>query len=183
MLNIISWNVQKFKNKTYITNNVLWVEWFYLWHKTEWYFYLYPYLDDNKKTVIYYIFDTMNQKYRFEEILKINGIWAKTAFQIVQIPEDKLNETINSLDTKFFQSIPGIWPKSAKKILIELKWTFEVEDIQNIDIDQKLYKDIIKSLKWLGYDVSSIKSTLQKYDWKISKENMTQVIKRVISQM
>jgi Holliday junction resolvasome RuvABC DNA-binding subunit len=51
------------------------------------------------------------------------------------------------LDVKFFQAIPGIGPKSAKKILLELKGTFDVQDVQTMDVDQKLYKDIVKSLK------------------------------------
>jgi Holliday junction resolvasome RuvABC DNA-binding subunit len=48
---------------------------------------------------------------------------------------------------KFFQAIPGIGPKSAKKILLELKDSFNAEDMQRLDLDQKLYKDIVKSLK------------------------------------
>jgi len=51
------------------------------------------------------------------------------------------------LDIKFFQSIPGIGPKSAKKILLEMKGNFDLQDVQTMDIDQKLYKDIVKSLK------------------------------------
>ena len=81
------------------------------------------------------------------------------------------------------QSIPGIWPYSAKKILLELKWNFDFEDLAKMDIDQKLYKSIVSSLRWFGYDTSSIKETLQKYDWKITKNNMAEVTKRVISKM
>jgi len=52
-----------------------------------------------------------------------------------------------------------------------------------MDVDQKLYKDIIKSLKGFGYDGDRIKETLQKYEGKISKENMSDVIKWTIGQM
>jgi len=64
-----------------------------------------------------------------------------------------------------------------------MKGNFEFDDIQKMDVDQRLYKDIVRSLKGFGYDAERIKSTLQKYEGKISKENMSEVIKRVISQM
>jgi len=54
-------------------------------------------------------------------MLKVSGIGPKTAFQIVQLPKDSFQEAIKTVDIKFFQSIPGIGPKSAKKILLELK--------------------------------------------------------------
>ncbi|HCY20860.1 TPA: hypothetical protein DIC40_03255 [Patescibacteria group bacterium] len=66
---------------------------------------------------------------------------------MVQLPKEQLHNAIKTLDVKFFQSIPGIGPKSAKKIVLELKGNFDIEEVQAMDIDQKLYKDIIKSLK------------------------------------
>ncbi|HCB51547.1 TPA: hypothetical protein DEP21_03155 [Patescibacteria group bacterium] len=41
-------------------------------------------------------------------MLKISGIGPKTAFQIVQLPAESLQNAIKTLDAKFFQSIPGI---------------------------------------------------------------------------
>ena len=181
MLHIINWELKKYWNQNFIQNNIIWIQVLYFGEKINWDFFLYPYIDDNKKTITYFAFDTADQKSTFEEVLKVNWVWPKTAFQIVQLPKDKLNTAIQTLDAKFFQSIPGIGPKSAKKILLELKWNFELEDVQKMDIDQKLYKSIVNSLKWFGYDSYSIKSTLQKYDQKITKENISEVIKRVIS--
>jgi len=54
-------------------------------------------------------------------MLKVSGIGPKTAFQIVQLPKESFLQAIKTVDVKFFQSIPGIGPKSAKKILLELK--------------------------------------------------------------
>jgi len=87
------------------------------------------------------------------------------------------------MDTKFFQAIPGIGPKSAKKIILELKGTINLADMHTIELDQKLFKDIVKSLKGFGYDTDSVKSALSKYEGTLSKENMGEVIKRVISQI
>jgi Holliday junction resolvasome RuvABC DNA-binding subunit len=46
----------------------------YLGAKNQGEFFLYPYLDDNKKTIIYFCFDTAEQKTLFESLLKINGV-------------------------------------------------------------------------------------------------------------
>jgi Holliday junction resolvasome RuvABC DNA-binding subunit len=186
MLHYINWEVHNYKiksNQIFIQNKVLWIQALYFGNKTKWDFFLHPHIDDNKKTINYFAFDTAKQKESFTEVLKVNWVWPKTAFQIAKLPQEKLALAIKTLDTKFFQSIPWIWPKSAKKILLELKWTYEIEDVQKMDIDQKLYRNIVYSLKSLWYDVTSIKDTLQRYDKKITNNNMTQVIKRVISEI
>ena len=186
MLHYINWEVHNYNiksNQIFIQNQVLWIQVLYFGNKTKWDFFLHPHIDDNKKTINYFAFDTAKQKESFTEVLKVNWVWPKTAFQITKLPQEKLELAIKTLDAKFFQSIPWIWPKSAKKILLELKWTYEIEDVQKMDIDQKLYRDIVNSLKSLWYDVTSIKDTLQRYDKKITNDNMTQVIKRVISEI
>lgn len=155
----------------------------YLGKQSQGEFFLYPYLDDNKKTIFYYCFDNIEQKSMFENLLKINWIWPKTAFQISQLPKENLKQALKNVDVKFFQSIPGIGPKSAKKIVLQLRWTFDVEDIQKMDIDQKLYKNIIASLKGFWYGADQIKATLQTYEGIVTKDNMPEVIKRIISQI
>jgi len=183
MFHYFKWKIQIFWKSKFLTNDLFWLQVNYLWNRKSWEFFLYPYLDDNKKSVFYYCFENIEQKLMFEDVLKLNWIWPKTAFQIVQLPQANLQKAIKSLDVKYFQSIPWIGPKSAKKILLELKWNFDLDDFNKIDIDQDLFKSIVSSLKWFGYEVEKIKRTLQKYPWKISKENISTVIKRVISKM
>ena len=177
------WEIKVFWKQNILISNSIWIEIMYLWQKTKWEFFLHPHLDDNKKTVIYYAFDDIGQKTVFEDTLKLNWIWPKTAFQIAKIPSDTLKNAIKNLDAKFFQAIPWIGPKSAKKILLELKWNIDLDDVEKINIDQKLYKNIVSSLKWFGYDTDKIKSTLLKYEWKITKENLSDVVKRLVSNM
>jgi Holliday junction resolvasome RuvABC DNA-binding subunit len=45
-------------------------------------FFLFPYINENQKTIEYYAFDTQQQKERFTGLLKISGIGLKTAFHI-----------------------------------------------------------------------------------------------------
>lgn len=169
--------------ETLLINDLFGIQIHYLGKKDQGEFFLYPYIDDNKKTVFYYCFDTIEQKIMFENLLKINGVWPKTAFQISQLPKANLQQALKNVDVKFFQNIPWIWPKSAKKIVLQLRWTFDVEDINRMDIDQKLYKNIVSSLKGFGYGADQVKATLQNYEGVVTKENMPEVIKRIISQI
>lgn len=169
--------------ETLLNNDMLGIQVHYLGKRDQGEFFLYPYIDDNKKTIFYYCFDTIDQKAMFENLLKINGVWPKTAFQISQLPKENLQQALKNVDVKFFQAIPWIWPKSAKKIILQLRWTFDVEDLQRMDIDQKLYKNIVSSLKGFGYSADQVKMTLQKYEWTVTKDNISEVIKWIISQM
>lgn len=67
--------------------------------------------------------------------------------------------------------------------MLQLRGTIDVEDIQKMDIDQKLYKNIVQSLKGFGYNADQIKASLQKYEGTITKETIPEVIKRIISQI
>lgn len=169
--------------ETLLNNDMFGIQVHYLGNQNQGEFFLYPHLDDNKKTIVYFCFDTMEQKILFESLLKVNGVGPKTAFQISQLPKANLQQALKNVDVKFFQNIPWIWPKSAKKIVLQLRWTFDVEDIQKMDIDQKLYKNIVASLKNFGYSADQIKDTLQKYEWTVTKDTMPEVIKRIITQI
>ncbi len=169
--------------ETLLNNDIFGIQVHYIGKQNQWEFFLYPYLDDNKKTVVYYAFDTIDQKGMFENLLKVSGVGPKTAFQISQLPKENLQQALKNVDVKFFQNIPWIWPKSAKKIVLQLRGTFDVEDLQRMDIDQKLYKNIVTSLKWFGYSADQIKATLQKYEGTVSKDNIPEVIKWIISQI
>jgi Holliday junction resolvasome RuvABC DNA-binding subunit len=87
------------------------------------------------------------------------------------------------MDVKFFQAIPWIGPKSAKKILLALKGTIDVQQISAIEGEQKLLKSIVKSLQNLGYEAETVKTVITKYPNPITKEQISEVIKRAISHL
>jgi len=175
--------IKDFGGKKMLIYQQFGIEVFYMWSQIRWIFFLFPYWDDNRKTITYFAFDSIDQKITYEELLKISWIGSKTAFQIVQLPKEQFERALKDLDLKFFQNIPWIGPKTAKKILLELKDSFTIEDVTQLDIDQKLYKNIISSLRNFGYEINNIKQVLQQYKGKITKKNMGEVIKWVIGNM
>lgn len=71
-------------------------------------FFCYPYLDDNHKTIQYFVFDTFQQKEMFESLLKISGIGPKTAFHISAMDTQVLKQAVKEFDIKTIQKIPGV---------------------------------------------------------------------------
>ncbi len=183
MFHYFTGELKKIKSESFLVNSSFWVQVNYAGTQKKGDFFLYPYLDDQKKSVFYFAFDTFEQKEAFEKMLKISGVWPKTAFQIVQIPIDELASAIDQLDSKVFQSIPGIWPKLAKKIILELKGSFQLTEAISMDQNQKLFKAVVKSLQNLGYEAARIKEVLKTYPHKLEKDQLAEVMKWVIKEM
>lgn len=183
MLHYFKWKAQKLWWETYLINELFGIQVAYAGGQSEGVFFLYPYLDENKKSVFYFAFDDADQKQTFEKMLKISGVWPKTAFQIVQLPRDELLNAIEKLDAKFFQSIPGIGPKLAKKIILELKDSFQLEQAFAQDQHHKIFKSVLKTLKNLGYDAQRVKDVLLRYEGNLEHADLAEVVKWVISQL
>ena len=90
---------------------------------------------------------------------------------------------MDNLDAKFFQAIPWIGPKLAKKIVLELKGNFQIAEALDVDQDQKLFKSISKSLQNFWFDWNRVKELLRTYPGKLTEENLPEVAKWVISEM
>lgn len=143
-------------------------------------FFLYNFLDDKNKTIWYLAFDDIKQKTLFEELYKISGVGIKSAYHISFCDINKLDQAIKEVDISFFSKIQGIWPKTAKKILLELKLDIWKADISKLNIDKKLLHQITKYFVSLGYNESQISNTLVKYDGKVENKNMPDIYRYII---
>ncbi len=167
----------------YIINDHRGIQALYHGKQTSWAYFLYPMLDERSKTIAYYAFDSAVQKSSFESVLKISWIWPKTAYELARTDQQKLYNAINDFDLSFFQSIKGIGPKTAKKILVELKSNFSEIDLIKINADDRLVKDITKSLGQMGYDRQQVLQLLSKYDQEISQKTLQTVVQRLIGEL
>lgn len=175
--------LQNINGTTFLMGKEIGLQVFYQGTQQQGDFFLFPFFDDQRKTFFYYAFDTFSQKQLFENLLKISWVGTKTAFLISKYDVKELSDAVKNMDTQFFQSIPWIWPKSAKKIILEMKGSFNLDEVHQIDINQKLFRDILKTLKGLWYEGEIVKNKLSEYKQPLTKENMSQVIKRIISQI
>lgn len=177
MLHYITWKVLETNKKKIIKNDFFGVEAVYLWEKTSWDFLLYPHFDQNHSTYFYYAFDNFEQKDFFTLSMKLPWVWAKTAYLISMQNQENLKNAIENYDLKFFQNIPWIWTKTARRIIVELKSSIESKDLSKLDIDEKLYNDIIKTLKPYWFDTEKVKVLLSECDIKLEKSKINEIIK------
>ena len=185
MLHYITWSIQQIDSSNIlIINPSFGIQALYNGkQKTKWEFFLFPYMDENLKTVSYFAFDTIQQKNAFSQMLKISGVGPKTAFGIANMDPKTLQNAIETFDVKTLQWIPGVGPKTAKRLLVELKSTLTKKDVAKLTIDDKLLRSIVQALKSHGYDATTIKKQLAECPISLDKEHMQDIIKWLISRI
>ncbi len=183
MIHLISGKLKEHGNEFYIENDFFGIEVEYAWTKKKWQWYLYPIIDPNRHTIKYYAFDNHKQKVRFLEICKIQGIWWKSWYIIACLDDKKVKQAIEDFDIKFFTSLPWVWPKTAKRLLVELKTTLEDSDVKKLSINDKLLKNILTSLHELWYERSNIKKQLTLCPVDLTKDNLPEIMKRLVENL
>lgn len=183
MIHLFQWKLEKHNEQSYLVNTYFWIEVMYNWTTKDWTFFLYPLIDDRSKSIFYFARDSAEQKHIFESIIKISWIGPKTAFHISNSDQKELTKAVESMNIAFFQKIPGVWPKTAKRLVVELKTVVNNEDLLKIQWNEKVIKDIIKYCKWLWYDSEVTKEKLSEYEWEITKKTTSDVIKWLIARI
>ncbi|MDR2415683.1 MAG: hypothetical protein LBD75_03605 [Candidatus Peribacteria bacterium] len=74
MLHFFHGTIENYGTTLILKNDTRGIQIFYTGKKKEGDFFLYPYLDENKKTILYFAFEQMEQKQLFEQLLKVNGV-------------------------------------------------------------------------------------------------------------
>ncbi len=182
MLNLIVWKKITLWDFVFIKNEFFWIKWYYFWNKYEGEFILYPFLDTNHNTFYYAIFDNFKQYEIFSKLIKISGVGMKTANYIATFFDlEEIKKAIDNVDIEFFTQITGIWPKTAKKILVELKDKIILEDLDKTQKLSKLKEKIISTLVNLWYSKSKVEKLLKDYTWNL--ENISEVIQYLIKKL
>lgn len=183
MIHYITWSIQQIDTTNIlIINDTFGIQSLYNGkQKIKWEFFVFPYMDENLKTITYFAFDTLLQKNAFTNALKISGVWPKTAFGLAGMDPKILENAVETFDIKALQSIPGVWPKTAKRLLVELKSTLTKKDVAKLTIDDKLLRSIVQALKSHGYDATTVKKQLATCTIPLDQEHLPEIIKWLIS--
>ena len=111
-----------------------------------------------------YGFKEIDEKGIFDRVLKINGVGPSTALAICStLTPYSFVQALANQDIDAFKKVPGIGPKSAKRILIELSdFTPTLEgDEEVLSHESNKYKAIL-ALESLGFKKETIKKALVK---------------------
>lgn len=113
-----------------------------------------------------YGFYELAEKQVFVQLISVSGIGASTARMILSsLQPEELRTAILRGDDQLLERIKGIGPKSAKRLVLELKDKMQKEalDVQNIPSrDNTVRGDALNALLALGIARSAAETALQK---------------------
>ncbi len=132
---------------------------------------LYTYLNIKTASDIcsLYGFSTMEEKNIFEMILGVSGVGAKTAASLLSnISPSKFALCVATNDAKYLASnTPGLGPKGAQRIILELKDKFKGMELSDIPQEEiftstpESDNEAVSALMVLGYSAQEAKKALQ----------------------
>lgn len=101
-----------------------------------------------------YGFGTEQEKSTFRQLLKVNGIGAKSALSILSgVSIDELVHAVSMQEVGMLTRIPGIGKKTAERLLLELKDKFSAAGLSASSNQTKSSShDILNALLALGYN-------------------------------
>ena len=94
---------------------------------------IYTYLSVSENNIGLYGFSTPEEKEIFLSLLNVEGIGPKGGINILSgTSVERLRKAIASGDEFFLTSIPGLGPKKAKRIIVELKDRFKTLNLLTV---------------------------------------------------
>ena len=144
---------------------------------------VFTYMKVSEDDISLYGFMTNEELAMFELLISVGGIGAKSAINILSnIEPSKFALAVITDDVNTLKKLPGIGPKTAQRIILELKdklkseQAVELQDTENTQIKlNPNLQDAIDALQVLGYTRVEIEKTLNEIN--ISEMSVEEIIK------
>lgn len=101
-----------------------------------------------------YGFATEPERRAFRQLLKVNGVGARTALAVLSgMGVAELVEAVAAQESGRLVKVPGIGKKTAERLLLELKGKLGTEALSGLAVnrDKPAASDVINALLGLGY--------------------------------
>ena len=128
-------------------------------------FYLLPQVGDKVTLLTHFVvredaqllfgFGTNQERLMFRQLLKVNGIGAKSALAILSgLSIDELIQAVSLQEAALLTRVPGIGKKTAERLLLELKDKFTLDSALSIKGSgiASISQDVLNALIALGYN-------------------------------
>ena len=128
-------------------------------------FYLLPQVGDKVTLLTHFVvredaqllfgFGTNQERLMFRQLLKVNGIGAKSALAILSgLSIDELIQAVSFQEAGLLTRVPGIGKKTAERLLLELKDKFTLDSALRIKGSgiTSISQDVLNALIALGYN-------------------------------
>ncbi|MEE3301558.1 MAG: Holliday junction branch migration protein RuvA [Candidatus Neomarinimicrobiota bacterium] len=145
------------------------------------------YLNVRENLMELYGFLNKDRRDLFIQLISVSGIGPRTAINLLSnVSVQNFKENIITEDIKSLSLIPGIGPKTAKRIIVEIKEKITTDSSSKRALDTSKINfnvdDIYTALSSLGYKKSQIDKSIKKLNESNSFEgNIEDVIKKILS--
>ena len=149
--------------------------------------FIFTYLNVKENLMELYGFLDLERRSLFLNLIDVSGIGPRTAINLLSNASvSSFKENILSEDVKSLSLIPGIGPKTAKRIILDIKEKISSIPVSQNNIDNSKvdfsYDDIYTALSSLGYKKSQIDKAVKKLNDEGSYEgDIENVIKRILA--
>ena len=102
-----------------------------------------------------YGFGSSQERATFRQLLKVNGVGAKSALSILSgLSIDELVQAVALQETAMLTRVPGVGKKTAERLLLELKDKFTMDGVAAMRANQpkSASSDVLNALLALGYN-------------------------------
>ena len=102
-----------------------------------------------------YGFGSDRERATFRQLLKVNGVGAKSALSILSgLSVEDLVQAVTLQETAMLVRVPGVGKKTAERLLLELKDKFTVDGVASMNSSQpkSASGDVLNALLALGYN-------------------------------
>ena len=140
-------------------------------------FYLLPQVGDKVTLLTHFVvredaqllfgFGTNQERLMFRQLLKVNGIGAKSALAILSgLSIDELIQAVSLQEAGLLTRVPGIGKKTAERLLLELKDKFTLDSALSIKSSgiTSISQDVLNALIALGYNERESLSAVKNLD-------------------
>lgn len=134
---------------------------------------IYTYLHVREDILCLYGFKTETEKTFFMKLLSVKGIGPKSALAILASGNvNDISSAIDQGDDARLTKFPGIGPKAAKQIVLDLKGKLVVSE----EVSKDNYDDVIEALLALGYKKKEIEKHVSNLESGLSESEAIKVV-------
>ena len=146
---------------------------------------IFTYMRVREDDISLYGFNTNEELHMFELLISVGGIGAKSAITILSnITPSRFALAVITNEVNTLKKLPGIGPKTAQRIILELKDKIKTEEaigaetseLEKEENKQEEFEEVIQALQVLGYRRYEINKILPK----IKSESLEERIKEAL---
>ena len=133
-----------------------------------------------------FAFSDLTERELFMMLIGVSGIGPKIAIQLLSTTNtSRFSSMIINSDVKMLSSLPGIGPKTAKRLIIELKDKFTTTRDDDLPVDNLStdHQDAYNALISLGYKSKNIENSIHEIISSNNKINTEDLIKACLKKM